>query len=95
MTKEKLKRAEIRDGKIWLEGKVLKNPELLELKVIQNVFGVQHRNFVCDRDKIREKDIEDKRPEKADAYVLKEEVPELEGRALVGYDCVLYLNSNQ
>lgn len=94
VNEKKLKEAKIKDGRIWLEDKLLINPEFLGLKVIRNDFENPVDLTSKKVREIIEETLENQRPGRADSYVLGEEKFSRGIGVLSGYNCVLYLNSH-
>lgn len=100
MANNKMKRAEIREGRIWLEGKLLENPRFLDLRVIESPPKTPYP--------LTEEEAEDfleiaaemgDRPEDANAYILgknNKSYVEHTGpwkKHIVWTGSILYLNS--
>jgi hypothetical protein len=92
METKELKKAELKDGRIVLDDVVLKNPELLGLKVLSIGYGrATADETVWERNRLR--DINENRLQRADAYVLGDRMPNISFGFYSGYEAVLYINS--
>jgi len=92
MNREKLKQAEIKEGNLCLEGRILQNPEFIALKTLSTIFG---KITDTEEEKLNRfyEDIVRHAPDGADSYVAGTGFPQMFGQVLAGYNAVLYLNS--
>ena len=68
MIKTKLRKAEIREGKIWLDSRIVSDPEYLKLGFVEYSEPWQNKSSPPRLEEAIEKDA----PETADVYVLNE-----------------------